>query len=418
MQFQFSYNLKKSPARNEKLMLVFVAVWVQMANFLLLFIAKDKLSDAEFTIFLVQAAIAGVLNSLATLRIEVIVFQKYNRLTLAGVYTPFVAALIITGLSYGGALIMQATFGLKNILSPWTSLLIVGGALAAAQDFIFVQCKRVNLLVVARVFQGVLIIILCVAINTGNLILTGGQVVGLQGLAMIITVLIVLGGFCYSRRGILVGDAPLLKPDREMLTRASSLSGSAMVNSLFTNLPILGAGAILTVTSAADFGFIMRVISAPVTLIKNVNGKIFLRQSLEWQARSNAKISELRKIIRQTMFQGVIIFIVLATLLLAGVCIYEKETIYRNFSVVIYLLIANLLRAAISPISQVRVALKDEIVFGTFDILRVAILAATLFSVGYLFSYEAVFGFASLGLYTTYVVFIELRLRSWKGNPK
>jgi hypothetical protein len=188
------------------------------------------------------------------------------------------------------------------------------------------------------------------------------------------------------------------------------LTLSTGVNSVYVNMPLLAAAATQSAGFVADFGLIMRAFTAPITLIFQVIGRLFLADAMRWSIADTRPAQTLNRLISKTMLQSVGLFLFAAPILFAALYLFRAELNFSHLDIAPFLFAAALGQCAINPVSQVRMPLKDEQSFLLFDIVRLLILACGLYIVATFIPFEMAFGATAVLLYTSYILFIRIRV--------
>ena len=205
-------------------------------------------------------------------------------------------------------------------------------------------------------------------------------------------------------------NQPMFAPSYAMVKRSGLLTASTGVNSVYVNLPILAAAATQSAGFVADFGMIMRMFTAPITLIFQVFGRLFLAESIRWSLAKDKAMSALSRLVSKTMARSVVAYACIAPILLGVLFLFRTELDITNLAIAPFLFMAALGQCAINPVSQVRISLNDETAFLFFDFLRLVVLAVGLFVLASAIAFEIAFGLTALSLYTAYIFFIRFRI--------
>lgn len=384
---------------------------IQFVNFALLLIAKVSLSDEGFTFLLSQLAISGVIGAVASMRLEVLLFQEHKKIVRASLVVPFAAIVLFCIFSYALSEIAILSGLRLGDLSILAVPMILGLALSEVQSFIFVQIRRLNLLLKVRMIQAALMV------GVISVLLSGLWRSTEQGLLFAIGVCYALPALVFHIRFALSierndADPPLLyAPAFSVLKKAASLSFSTGLTSVAVNLPVLAATATQSPSFAADFGLIRRAFTAPVTLIAAVFGRLFLADAMRWAISENRSVKDLRRSIIFCMTQSALIYSALALVLSGVLFVFREPLNLTNFHIAMYLFVASLFQSVVNPISRVRTALDDEGIFLAFDIVRLVILCVGLFGLSMLIPFEQAFGFTAVLTYALMIWLVFYRVR-------
>jgi hypothetical protein len=396
--------------KGDKALLAYSSLLIQVANFAVLVVAKAWVVPYEFANLLTQLALAGIVGSVASMRLEVLIFHQNGRLSRAAILIPSVATALVIGLAYALYGLTAALYSGMGDASFHAIPMMVGLSLSAITNFTFVQVRQLNPLLAMRVWQGLALAALMAALASGFWGLTGEDVLLLIGLAYAFPA-IAYTALAYLRHRPDVDDPPALYlPDAPMLWRALSLSVSTGVNSVYVNMPLLAAASTQTASYVADFGLILRAFTAPITFIAQVIGRFFLADAITWSGDPERTPAVLWRMITRAMVQSVGIFVIAAAALVGLLYLFREPLNFTHLGIAPFLFLATLGQCAINPVSQVRIPINDEHMFLLFDSLRLVLLSVGLFALSQLLPFEVAFGLTAVVLYTGYIGFIRHRI--------
>lgn len=396
--------------RGDKALLAYSSLLIQAANFAVLVVAKAWVVPYEFANLLTQIALAGIVGSVASMRLEVLIFHQNGRLSRAAILMPSVATALVIGLAYALSGLMAALYSGMGDASFHAIPMMVGLSLSAITNFTFVQVRQLNLLLAMRVWQGLALAALMAALTSGFWGLTGEDVLLLIGLAYAFPA-IAYTALAYLRHRPEAHDPPALYlPDARMLRRALSLSVSTGVNSVSVNMPLLAAASTQTASYVADFGLILRAFTAPITFIAQVIGRFFLADAINWSGDPERTPAALWRMITRAMAQSVGIFVIAAAALVGLLYLFREPLNFSHLGIAPFLFLATLGQCAINPVSHVRIPINDEHMFLLFDSLRLVFLSVGLFALSKVLPFEVAFGLTAVVLYTGYIGFIRHRI--------
>lgn len=396
--------------RGDKAKLAYSSTLIQLASFAVLLVAKMTVPAHDFAFVLTQLALAGIVGSVASMRLEVLIFHQNGRLSRAGILMPIMATALVIGLAY-------AIYGLTSVIYTGMGMasfhaipMMVGLSLSAISSFNFVQVRQLNQLLVMRVWQGLALAALIAALASGFWGLTGEDVLLLIGLAYAFPA-IAYTALAYMRHQPEAHDPPAIYlPDPRMLRRALSLAASTGVNSVYINMPLLAAASMQTASYVADFGLILRAFTAPITLIAQVIGRFFLADAIGWSGDPDRTPAALWRMVTRAMGQSVGVFVVVAGTLIGLLYFFREPLNFAHLGIAPFLFLATLGQCAINPVSQVRIPINDEHKFLMFDSLRLVFLFLGLIVLSRVLPFEVAFGLTAVVLYTGYIVFIRHRI--------
>ncbi|MEP5623200.1 MAG: hypothetical protein ABJP82_11545, partial [Hyphomicrobiales bacterium] len=150
--------------------------------------------------------------------------------------------------------------------------------------------------------------------------------------------------------------------------------------------------------------------TAPITLIFQVIGRLFLAEAIRWSAAAERKTAELSELISRAMLQSVGLFLVTSPILFTLLYVFREDLGFSHLHIAPFLFLAALGQCAVNSVSQVRIPLKDERSFLIFDGFRLAGLAFGLYVLSALIAFEHAFSMTALALYSGYIVFIFVRV--------
>ena len=248
---------------------------VQIANFAMLFFAKGAMSDAAFAFYITQTASAGIIGAFATLRLEMLIYKQFGRMTIAAILVPLAVAALVVGVAVPILMAIEHWLNIMPDTSYWAGLLMLGIGISTASDFLFIQKKKLRFMLASRLCQAVGLAAIALVLAQRLLELTGTQLLMAQGVVMLMPPLVWL--FAYAVTLWQQGDAApyFIRPTRDLLWRSGAISTATIVNAVYVNLPILIASASQSVAFTADFGLVSRFLTAPLRLSVRSSGNLF-----------------------------------------------------------------------------------------------------------------------------------------------
>lgn len=399
---------------NDKAKLGLASVLIQVANFIVLLQAKMTISDAEFALVLTQLAIAGIIGATASMRFEILIFQELQRMCFAVVLTPIAAIFVVVSLIFAVCEFIFPFPAQHLSLTPLAIPMMVGLALGTVLTFVFVQAQQLSLLLATRATQAGALGLLVVLVASGSWLPTGQEILFFIGMSYALPSIFWIVYFLVRLAADSAASSfPLYKPEWVMLRRSLSLTFSTAVNSVYVNIPLLAAAATQNASYVADFGLILRSLTAPTTLIAQVNGRLFLKEAINWSILQGRRTAVLSRLIANTMIQCAGVYLIITPVLISLLYTYRVPLNLNHFEIAPYLILATLGQCVINPISQVRIALGDEKTFLIFDTLRLIVLTISLYMLSSFIPFELAFGTAALTLYGTYIAFIFFRVSKY-----
>lgn len=402
--------------RDDKAKLALASAVIQGANLLFLLLAKATIPDEDLAFVLANLAVAGIIGSIASMRLEVLVFQEEGQMTYAAAAMPLAAMAVVTVASLVGLTVTSSVWSDSLAISPLAVPMVVGLGMSTVQSFLFVQVNKIDLLLAMRVAQGVSLGIVIAVIAFGARTMSGPTVLFLIGMAYAAPSALFMVQFVRRLRPAQSTLPALYWPGRAMIKRSGSLTLSTGVNSLYVNLPLLAAAATQSDSFVTDFGLIRRCFSAPITLSFQTFGRLFLAGAINWSTLPGRTSSALTKMVTRTMAQSTGVLVVASPFLVGLLYVLREPFGFEHLGITPFLVLAAVGQSAVNPVAQVRIALRDEQPFLVFDVFRMAALAIGLYVGARLIPFEVAFGLVSAGLYGVYTAFIFARVSRHSGQ--
>lgn len=390
--------------------LTLASILIQLANFAVLLSAKTAMSNADFAFLLTQLAFAGILGAVSSLRFEVLVYQSHGRMVYAATMIPVTATFAAITIVFVGVEILNL-MGLEPLsLSLLAIPMITGLSLSAIQNFLLVQVKEMNALLASRAVQAVGLGLLTIVQLLADWTLEGQTILLLVGLCYTLPAAASLVLFLIRSRQQSEDPPVLYLPDFEMFKRSLSLTISTGINSIYVNLPLLAASTTQSASFVADFGLIMRAVTAPVTLIGQVIGRLFLADALHWSLTPGRSAATLKHMISRAIKQSVGAYLITAPSLVSVLYLARENLNISHMDLAAFLFLAAIGQSAVNPVVQVRIALGDERAFLMLDAARLVVLAVGLYGLALVLPFEMAFTGTALVLYLSYIAFIYNRV--------
>lgn len=387
---------------------------IQGATFFLIYVFKSELNETNFVYVITQLSWAGIIASIAGLRLEILLFQSLGTITRGVVIVPFVAVvltvLVVSAFDYAvAAALVHPPFLLVDTI--WVCM---GLAFQEIQGFFCVQQGKWKSLLVTRAAQalaltGFSLLLILEIIDTD-----GAFALRSYGLMLILPSLVWLG-FFYSSTPRSPMGALRTSLGTAIFRRGTILSGSVLVNALYVNVPVLVASFTQTVSFAADFGFILKILTGPVTLIRQVFGQIFMARCLAIDFSASNAMQLVRSYMTRTVFRSAAAYLLIMTVLIPLLVVFKDRAKIENISMVFVLVLAVAAQCMVNPIASMRILFQGELEFFLIDILRSMILTGVLF-VPLNIDYSIKFTIISTCLYFWYLAYSYRRLRRGVAN--
>jgi len=399
---------------HDRFKLALASALIQAANFAVLLVAKITIPSADFAFLLTQLAFAGIIGAIASMRFEVLVFQTHSRMTYAAIVIPIVATAAVIPTFFASVELTNMVMGQDFTLSVLSIPMMIGLSFSAIHTFAYLQVGLLNALVAARAVQAGALVLVTLALLSGFYSPSGSTLLALIGIGYAIPSALWLVWFILQTSPSRNDPPAFYLPGLGLFKRSLSLTVSTGVNSIYVNLPLLVAYGTQSVSFVADFGLMLRAFTAPVTLIGQVIGRLFLADALRWSLLPENSTSALSRLISHAMVQSLGGYLLISPPLIGLLWLYRAELNIVHIELAAYLFVAGLGQSVVNPVSQVRVALKDERTFLIFDTLRLFTLALGLYSLAAILPYELAFMVTALCLYAAYIGFIFQRVSYYK----
>lgn len=396
--------------KGDQAKLGYASILIQVANFAVLLLAKAQISASDFVFLLTQLAIAGMIGAIATMRLEILIYQKFAKMTYAAAVMPIAASLAMIAILYLGVDAIAALGFDALSLSALSIPMMLGLGLSIVLSFLVIQVKQINLLLISRACQAMALGLLTAVLAIGASGINGPTVLMYIGICYLVPATCVLVYFLARFTPDGTDPSPLFLPSWSIFQRAVSLTISTGVNSVYTNLPLLIAAATEPAGFVADFGLILRCFTAPVTFIRQVIGQLYMASAIAWSTSPGRTSKNLYRLSVKAMTQSVVLYLMTAPFLVAVLFFNTEALNITHFYIAPYLGLAALGQCAITIISQVRIPLSDEKAFMLFDFARLAGLALALTLLATLIPFEMAFCLTTMSLYTFFLFFIRSRI--------
>lgn len=375
----------------------------QGANLLLILILKGALDADGFSYIIVQIAWASILGSIATFRLELLSFQQRGSVIRADMVFLLVFTVlfltVVGAVISGGAMVL----GLTAPFSIVTLVLALGLGLHEAQSFLCVQTQRVPQLLVTRFIQA-----------TG---IVGTGICAWYGLDYA-KVFMIYAAAVTAPLAIWFGILLIrLKagPKWDMLAPATFARGfflalSTFTNAVYVNIAVLIAAATQSVAFVAEFGFIMRLLTGPITTIRQAFAHTYLAGALALDATDPETPAKLWRMTLKAITRSVSLYMALQIVVMALLFVFADSFQLNQPQMIFVLVFATLAQVGVNTVSGVRTVLKRESAFLRYDILRVFVLSTGL-SAPLGLPFAVVFAAISFALYAGYLWFIRRQIQ-------
>jgi len=380
--------------------MAFGSLIFQGAGFVIILALKGSLEAQGFAYFITQLAWAGIFGSVATFRLELLLFQEKGCVDRPSLITTLIFCIGILALIGIVFSVSAAVLGRASPLS-WVSLLLAFGfALHEAQSFLCVQMTRIPELILTRIAQSIGLMITGYIGWAGQMQTLG--IILLYGLAIMLPILI------WFVTAIIRAEGPTRFhfPSRKAWGRSLYLVIATLVNTVYVNLAILIAGATQSPALVADFGFVMKLLTGPISLIRQAFGHTFMVDAFAIDHRMRNARGQFHTLLNRTIISSLKTYLLI--LIPVFLFLWFTSDIFGiiHAEIILWMSLASIAQVMVNPINGVRTPLQRELSFLLFDFMRTILLAAALL-VPLLVPFEITFSVVSALLYGSYSLFIR-----------
>lgn len=376
----------------------------QGATFVMLMLHKSGLSAEGFTFIVVQIAWASILGSVATFRLELLFFQERGRVDRSSLMSVFAFSVMFLPLLAGAINGAMAFAGQPIHLALFAVVLALGLGLHEAQSFLCVQLQRVPQLLVTRFVQGAGIL------HAGFLGWSGSAYEWVFAMyALSVTVPLVIW-MIYTTWQV-EGEALLAFPHRSAWKRGLALAVSSLVNTLYTSAAVLVAAATQTPAFVADFGFIMRLLTGPITTIRQAFGHTYMAAAFAVDQAKLGAATSLWQLTWHSIRRSVSVYLVILTSVMAFLFTTADLFDLSRPQIIMWLSVATIAQVGVNTVAGIRTPLRLEKAFLGYDVVRTGVLLGVLMMPLGL-PFDVVFAVTSSSLYCIYILFIRIQIFS------
>ncbi|MBW4964189.1 hypothetical protein [Sulfitobacter sp. CW3] len=197
--------------------------------------------------------------------------------------------------------------------------------------------------------------------------------------------------------------------------RSFGLTFSQIVSSLYVNIASILAISLLPAATAGDFSFLSRFATAPVGLLRQVFGQLFLADCLKLEKDGMLRSDKIEKLMHKAVVPSLLFYLSYTALFSLCLFIWQEVLNVSNYHLIFPLFLAGITQLVASQIGLVRVILREEFLFLVAEVLRViCIVFILLFISGIDYGYR--YGFGSSLVYGSYILFTIWRVREKFGK--
>ena len=399
-----------SRIRSRSSSLVLGSLALQGASFLALLLLKPRLSEVDFAFFMTQLSWASIVGSVATFRLELLLFQERKRVDRESLISILIFAILMLGIVGTVLWAISWKAGPAVMMSPMAILLALGFGLIEAQTFLCVQLERLGALLVTRAVQAAGLIGAALVAWSD---LSHDHLISFYAAAVAVPVLL---WWIYAI-AVVDGRAGIHFPTLTVWKRSLSLTLSTLVNNVYVNLAILLASATQPAGFVADFGFVMRLLTGPITLIRQAYGHTYLVDAFRLEREDPNPSRALWGLTKQAVGRSVVTYIVVIIVAITALFMANKFLQISNPQMIFLLATVTIAQVGVNTVATIRTPLRKESEFLIYDVLRVGVLAAALTFVTAL-SFDVVFSIVSTLLYIGYLLLIWLQIRAFPRSKR
>ncbi|WP_395392885.1 hypothetical protein WBP07_17310 [Novosphingobium sp. BL-8A] len=381
----------------------------QAASFLMLIVLKPILGHEHFAFFITQISIASIIGSVATLRFELLLFESKGEVDKEVLFSTLAISVVTLSVCAVFLKLILSVFDLSIDISPMSYVLAFGFGMIEAQSFLCVQMGRVIELVATRFIQTVILVLLAIIVWSG---------IGRSAVFFVYAIGVAAPILLWLAMAIInvPGRIALGVPSVTMLKRSIALTAAVMVNTVYANIPVVIASATQSAAFVADFGFVMRLLTGPITLIRQAYGHSYLADTFALVRNSVTPGRDIWRITRHAMLRSAMLYSFLLPFVIVAVVLLSRVLNISNPYMIIPLSLVTIGQVAINTVANVRLPLKKEAYFLAVDVVRTTILAVSLFFIRSV-NYYIVFSVWSSILYFVYIALIRAKACDfWPGS--
>lgn len=375
----------------------------------MLFAFKAYLEPDQFVEGLRQLAIASIISNITTFRFEILLFQLVGRLEAVVLLVPLVIAILSTAIANIVLNWIGSLVGVDLSFSAWGAALALGLGLVEMQTFLCIQIASWRSLVLTRVLQGLGMLAVGGFAAIGKFS-TAEDFVRFYGLSILLPFALWLSVTVWRKRFNFVWPQNFFNTFVRMSLRGISLSSTQLVAALYVNIAALAAVSMMSTQVAADFVFLMRFVTAPVTLLRQVFGQILLSEFLAAERRNELSRALLIKLMWKRSSRSLVLYFIFAALSTMFVFALQEAAKINNPNIVFPLFVAGVFQLISSQIGLVRIIIREEVLFFFAELVRVFIMVCILYLVQSV-AFPIRYGIGSAVIYFLYILLVLRRVQ-------
>lgn len=381
---------------------------LQGASFLTIIALKPSLTEELFAFFITQISWASIIGSITTLRFEILLFQEEKKVDKTVLFSTLIIALCVLVICGIAMLLLSHFAGGWLNFSPMMLVLAFGFGMIEGQSFLGIQMQRVFDILLTRGMQAAVLGL------TALLAWSGIVHESLFTLYALGTAGPVFFWFFYAisrAPGKLVFRLPPFRSAK----RSFALTLSVLVNTVYANGPIVLASATQSANFIADFGFILRLLTGPITMIRQAFGHTYLAKAFKIEPNSNNSANYLWNLTCRTMARSIAVYLAILCVIVPALIFSADIFGIYNYSMIIYLSFATIFQVSVNTIAGSRSVTESEFNFLVLDLFRVISLYCAIYFVTFI-RYDLVFAITSSLLYIIYIIINFYEIRRWGLN--
>lgn len=369
------------------------------------------MTDADFSTFLVSLGIASIVGAVASLRSEVLITQADRSVNVRTLFWPVLIAVAIVTFFWIISPLISWLFSID--IPIYTTALAFGLSLQSICQFVLIQEGKFFRLLQLRAAQATILVLTSLALLAD---LTFAW--SIWGFAVAITGPFAIWAVFWlvSKRGLAVSNFAF---DLSQLRRSAILSLTLLVNTAAVNLPIILCVATQNASYAADFGFLMKLFVAPVTLTNAMFGQLFMADNIRRDISIPAEAGFVRRAMHKTSVRaiGFVSMISMGTIFGVFLLAYFWPSFLTYPILASAIAIAVIAQAGFSPVSAIGDIAKLENPFFLFYLVRVILLYGLL-SAAVDFDFSFRFAAINILVYLGFWLYADRRLGKMSKAPR
>ncbi len=384
-------------------------VVTQFSMLAFLFALKLTMTSGNFAAFLVTMSIASIVGTVASLRSEVLITQADGCVYKRTLLWPVLIAFAVIALFWVAHRVIDIKFATDVTL--FTLILAIGFAIQSICQFVQIQEARFSQLLMTRLGQATMLALTATAAFTG---MRSDWTVWGFAFAMITPSALWTILWLLQKH---TPDAPPYYFKASHLRRSGILSLTLLVNTTAINIPIILCVATQPSSYAADFGLLLKIFGAAMTLASAMFGQLFMADNIRRNISEPDEAQAIRRSMHSTSVRALTFVSVISLAFIPAV--FFIADIFPNFLghpyLALAIAIAVIAQSGFSPVSAIGEIGKLENSFLVFYLLRIALLYGLL-SASLPIDFATLFGCINLVIYSVFWLYADFRIRGIIGR--